>query len=104
MSNVTEAAVKFLDGSFTEAAEMFHEGAREGDILASFNYGYCLWRGIGVPKNVSEAKSFFTFAREMKGGEACYNIAIIYIQGDGVAKKLQKSNGLYANERRAWLH
>ena len=71
------AVVKFLEGSFSEAAEMFLEGAREGDILASFNYAYCLWRGIGVEKNVREAKSFFEFARDMKGGEACYNLAII---------------------------
>ena len=91
MSKVVEAAVKFLEGSFAEAAEMFHDEAREGDVLASFNYGYCLWRGIGVPKNVSEAKSFFAFARDMKGGEACYNIAIIYIQGDGVAKNYKKA-------------
>jgi TPR repeat protein len=82
---------KFLDGSFSEAAELFHEGAREGDILSSFNYAYCLWRGIGVEKNVNEAKSFFSFARDMKGGESCYNLAMIYMQGDGVAKNYRKA-------------
>jgi TPR repeat protein len=82
---------KFLDGSFSEAAELFHEGAREGDILSSFNYAYCLWRGIGVKKNVNEAKSFFSFARDMKGGESCYNLAMIYMQGDCVAKNYRKA-------------
>ena len=85
------AVVKFLEGSFGEAAEMFLEGAREGDILASFNYAYCLWRGIGVEKNVREAKSFFAFARDMKGGEACYNLAIIYMQGDEVPRNYPKA-------------
>mgnify|MGYP002508867966 CR=1 FL=1 len=56
------AVVDFLEGNFSEAAKMFLEGAREGDILASFNYAYCLWRGIGVKKNVREAKSFFAFS------------------------------------------
>ena len=85
------AVVKFLEGSFSEAAEMFHEGAREGDILASFNYAYCLWRGIGVEKDVREAKSFFAFARDIKGGESCYNLAIIYMQGDGMTKNYPKA-------------
>lgn len=85
------AVVKYLDGSFSEAAEMFRELAREGDILASFNYAHCLWRGIGVEKNVAEAKSFFSFARDMKGGESCYNLAIIYLQGDGITKNYPKA-------------
>ncbi len=91
MPELEVAVGKFLEGSFCEAAELFHEGAREGDVLASFNFGYCLWRGIGVDKNVSEAKSFFAFARDMKGGEACYNIAIIYMQGDGMEKNYPKA-------------
>lgn len=85
------AVLKFLEGNFSEAAEMFHDGAREGDILASFNYAYCLWRGIGVQKDVKEAKSFFAFARDMNGGEACYNLAMIYMQGDGVPKNYAKA-------------
>ena len=54
---------------------MFLEGARDGDELAAFNYGYCLWRGLGVPYDPTEAKSYFSFARDHEGGAACYNIA-----------------------------
>ena len=40
-----KADVAFLDGDLALAAEMYHEGAREGDSLAAFNYGYCLrWK------------------------------------------------------------
>ena len=91
MSETVRANVEFLEGHFEEAAEMYHQGARDGDVLASFNYGYCLWRGIGVPKDVKEAKSYFGFARDMKGGEACYNIAMIYMQGEGVTKNYKKA-------------
>ncbi len=83
--------VAFLEGRDEEAAEMYLEGARDGDVLASFNYGYCLWRGIGVKKDPLEAKSFFAFAREMEGGEACYNLAMIYMNGDGVLKDYKKA-------------
>ena len=80
------ADVAFMQGDTEIAAQMFLEGARDGDALASFNYGYCLWRGIGAPYDPKEAKSFFAFARDLEGGEACYNIAMLYLHGEGVPK------------------
>ena len=85
------ADVAFMVGDTETAAQMYLEGAREGDALASFNYGYCLWRGIGAPYDPREAKSFFAFARDLEGGEACYNIAMLYLRGEGVAKDYVKS-------------
>ena len=85
------ADVKFLEGEYKTAAEMYLEGAREGDALASFNYGYCLLLGIGTEKNPLEAKSFFAYARDMQGGEACYNIAMQYMHGEGVPRDYKKA-------------
>jgi len=85
------ADVEYLNGHYEAAARMFLEGAREGDVLASFNYGYCLWNGIGVAKDPTEAKSFFTFARDIEGGEACYNLAMMYMHGDGVLKSYKRA-------------
>ncbi len=85
------ADIKFLEGEYELAAEMYFEGAKEGDALASFNYGYCLWHGLGVAKDPLEAKSFFAFARDLEGGEACYNIAMLYLHGEGVGKDYKKA-------------
>lgn len=85
------ADVRFINGDCETAAKMYLEGAREGDALASFNYGYCLWRGIGVEKDPKEAKSFFAYARDLSGGEACYNIAMLYLHGEGVPKDYVKA-------------
>ena len=85
------ADLAFMEGDYEVAAQMYLEGAREGDALASFNYGYCLWRGIGAPYDPKEAKSFFAFARDLEGGEACYNIAMLYLHGEGVVKDYVKS-------------
>ena len=85
------ADVKFLEGDHVTAAAMYLEGARDGDALASFNYGYCLWRGMGVPYDPTEAKSFFAYARDMDGGEACYNIAMLYLHGEGVTRDYGKA-------------
>ena len=80
------ADLKFMEGDHVTAADMYLEGARDGDELASFNYGYCLLLGLGRERDPAEAKSFFAFARDMKGGEACYNIAIQYLHGEGVPR------------------
>ena len=85
------ADVKFLRGEYGSAAKMYLEGAREGDGLAAFNYGYCLWRGLGVNYDPYEAKSFFTFARDVCDGEASYNLAMLYLHGEGVARDYKRA-------------
>ncbi len=79
-----KADVEFLDGNYEAAADMYLEGARDGDSLAAFNYGYCLWRGYGRNYDPKEAKSYFSFARNMEGGDAYYNLAMLYLHGEGV--------------------
>lgn len=91
MFNKSLADVAFMEGDYEGAAKMYLEGARDGDALASFNYGYCLWRGLGAPYDPKEAKSFFAFARDLEGGEACYNIAMLYLHGEGVEKNYVKA-------------
>ena len=81
-----KADVLYLDGDYEAAADMYLEGAREGDSIAAFNYGYCLMKGIGRPYNPAEAKSYFSFARNMEGGEALYNLAMLYLHGEGVVR------------------
>lgn len=81
-----KADVAFLGGDHELAASLYREGAAEGDELASFNYGYCLLHGLGVAPDPAEAKSFFAFARNMEGGEACYNLAMLYMHGVGVRR------------------
>ncbi len=80
------ADVLFIKGEYERAAEMYLEGAKDGEEIASFDYAYCLLHGYGVEKDPEMAKSFFTFARDMEGGESCYNLAVMYLEGNGVEK------------------
>lgn len=86
MYDKLEADVLYLKEEYERAADMYLEGARDGDALASFNYGYCLWRGIGRDYDPIAAKSYFAFARDIEGGEACYNLAMLYMHGEGVRR------------------
>ena len=80
------ADVLFMRGEYEAAAEMYLDGAKDGEEIASFNYGYCLLHGYGVEADFEAAKSFFTYARDMKGGESSYNLAVLYLEGRGVEK------------------
>lgn len=87
----SRADVAYITGKYEKFASLCLEGAREGSDIAAFNYGYCLYKGIGVEKNYEEAKSFFSFARELEGGAACYNLAIMYMEGQGTEKSYRKA-------------
>lgn len=89
MFDSKEAKVVFMNGDHALAARMFLEGAREGDCEAAFHYGYCLLHGFGTDRDEREARSFFSFARELDGGEAAYNLASLYISGLGGAKNFR---------------
>ena len=85
------ADVLFMRGEYEKAAKMYLEAARDGDIDASFNYGYCLVSGLGVDYDPAEAKSFFVYARDIEGGAACYNLAMLYLHGEGVRRDYRQA-------------
>lgn len=90
MIDVKVANVLFLDGKYTEAAKMYSLGASDGDAECAFNYGYCLFRGIGVEENKALAKSYFVFSSEIIP-EASYNLAVMYLYGNGVKQDYIKA-------------
>ena len=90
MFELNTAKVAFLDKEYEKAAEMFYEGATEGNAEAAFNYAYCLMNGYGVERDPSLARSFYTFASAV-GGEAAYNLAVMYLHGDGVKRNYRKT-------------
>lgn len=91
MNRISTANMYFMHGEFEKAAELYLDLAKSGDQSAAFNYAYCLWKGLGVPYNPTEAKSYFAYARDMKGGEACYNLAMLYMHGEGVKRDYRQS-------------
>ena len=90
MFDLNTAKVLFMDGEYTRAAEMFYEGATEGNAEAAFDYAYCLMNGYGVERDPALAKSFYTFASQ-KVGEAAYNLAVMYLHGNGVKRDYRRT-------------
>ena len=91
MYDNAKAVTAYLHGEHERAAAMFLSGAEEGDIFGAFNYAHCLWRGIGTEKDAAAARSFFTFASELSGGDAQYNLAILYMHGEGCKRDYRKA-------------
>ena len=91
MYDNAKAVTAYLHGEKEKAAAMFLDGAEQGDIFGAFNYAHCLWRGIGVEKDAAAARSFFHFSSELSGGDAHYNLAILYMHGEGGKKDYRKA-------------
>ena len=92
MPDVKIANVLFMDGRYAEAAELYCDGAKDGDAECAHNYAFCLLYGYGVPRDPKEAKSYFVFASE-RVPEAAYNLAVMYLHGLGVKKNYSKVFG-----------
>lgn len=90
MFELNTAKVLFMEKKYERAAEMFYEGASEGNAEAAFDYAYCLMNGYGVERNPALAKTFYTFASQ-RVGEAAYNLSVMYLRGDGVKRNYKKS-------------
>ena len=62
----------------------------EGNAEAAFDYAYCLMNGYGVERDPALAKSFYVFASHTVG-EAAYNLAVMYLRGNGVKRNYKKT-------------
>lgn len=83
--------VMFMAGDYEGAAEMYLEAARGGSIRSAFNYGYCLLNGYGVDYDPERAFEFFSYAVNMKGGEAAYNLAVMTMRGMGCKRDYRRA-------------
>ena len=90
MFELNTAKVMFLNKEYERAAQMFYEGATEGNAEAAFDYAYCLMNGYGVERDPASAKSFYVFASHSVG-EAAYNLSVMYLRGNGVKRNYKKS-------------
>ena len=90
MYDVKHANVLYLDGRYSEAAEIYREGASEGDAECAHNYGHCLLFGIGVERDPVLAKRYFMLASG-RIPASLYNLAVMYLHGTGVPKNYKKT-------------
>ena len=90
MIDVRQANVLYLNGEYKRAVELYRTGAEEGDAECALNLGTCLYLGEGTARDTAAARTLFTYAQE-KYGEACYNLAVMYLEGVGAQKDYRRS-------------
>lgn len=93
MSDARTGKVLFMDGRYKEALEVLYNAAAGGDAEAAFDYAYCLQFGYGTERDAKRARSFYNFAKE-RIGEASYNLAVMYLHADGVARDYREAYSL----------
>lgn len=68
------------------ALSMLVMAAAQGDPAAHFMLGVCAYNGIGQKKDLGVALNFFKHAAESNYAPAAYNIAMMYLEGNGVSQ------------------
>ncbi|MGN0846934.1 MAG: tetratricopeptide repeat protein [Kiritimatiellia bacterium] len=85
-----------VERALSQAHGYFKAAAGEGDANGLYNLGMCLWRGLGVPRDVSAAFNCFRSAAEKGHPEAINNIGAFFRDGIVVEKDLELSAKWFA--------
>ncbi|MEC7786519.1 MAG: tetratricopeptide repeat protein [Nitrospinota bacterium] len=73
-------------GNYKTSAKLILPLAKKGLAKAQYNLGVMYEKGIGVEKNLNQAKKWFQFAAEQGLAKAQYNLGLMYGKGKGVEK------------------
>jgi TPR repeat protein len=71
---------------FKKAVHWYTLAAKQGDIWAQRELGYCYFYGQGVKQDSLKAIYWYKKAASKNDDNACYNLGLCYKNGDGVAK------------------
>ncbi|CAI2167685.1 10141_t:CDS:10, partial [Funneliformis geosporum] len=63
-------------------ADLYREAANLGYPEAQLRYGFCLYKGIGVEKDLKEAAEYFTKSAENGQAVGMFNAATLYLSDD----------------------
>ncbi|KAF0523915.1 kinase-like protein [Gigaspora margarita] len=80
------AELENRQANLSYAAILFKEAADCGKVGAQLLYGFCMWRGDGVPVNWDEAMRYLKLADDNGNPTAMYNVGSAYWIGKGVVK------------------
>ena len=90
MANATfdfsRANACFLRGDYKTAFSMYLNAAVQAhDAEAAFNVAYMYYHGLFVPQSYSLARRYYMAAQMLDGGAAQFNLALMYLRGQGGA-------------------
>jgi TPR repeat protein len=74
----------FTAGNYQQAFDLWKPLAEAGDAKARYNLGLMFEQGLGVEKNLPQARLLFTAAAKQGDADAQYQLGFIYYQGEGV--------------------
>lgn len=89
------AQIHVNNGRLTDAFNMFEVAARSADPRALNMLGRAYERGWGVTRNPSTAATYFSHAASLGDAWAMFNLADLYMAGDGVPLDIPKAYDLY---------
>ena len=92
MNTLLHANCLFLRGKHKEAFDAYIDIIKGcSDAIAASNIGYMYHRGIAVVRNYKKAMDYYMAASLEDGGVSCFNMALMYLRGQGVDVDFKKA-------------
>ena len=89
------AASAYERKNYPVALKIFTKLAEQGDASAQFNLGVMYANGEGVPKDASQAVTWYRKAAEQGVAQAQFNLGVMYANGEGVPKDASQAAAWY---------
>jgi len=86
-----EALAAFDSGDYSTARETFRRLADQGHVKSQYNLGLLYFRGLGVPSNLSIARTWALKAANKGYAPAEYTIGAMYSSGQGFDEDLAEA-------------
>jgi TPR repeat protein len=89
--NIDERSGSRVSIAMTKQADDVKVAGDQGDAVAQYNCGICLWRDEGFSKDLKGAAHYFKLSADHKYAVAQYNYGIRLKNGEGVSQDLIKT-------------
>jgi TPR repeat protein len=89
---LNDGLTAFNSGNYQRAFSLWKPLAEAGDARARYNLGLLFQQGLGVEKNLPQARLLFTAAAKQGDTDAQYQLGVIFYQGEGVFRSNKEAH------------
>ena len=91
LGNIYIKGKEGVESNPEEAVMWYRKAAEQGHRASVFRLAECLYKGKGVPQNLTEAAKLLLQEAEQGNTKACYLIGRCYRYGEGVDKNIDEA-------------
>ena len=92
---MNQACIAYTQGDYDKARALWLLEAEKSNAFAHMNIGYLYQRGLGVPRETSNAVVWYRKAAQLGLADAQYQLGLMYELGNGIEADIWEAEVWY---------